>query len=451
MTTLLAFLFALTLLIAIHEYGHYRVAVACGVKVLRFSIGFGPVILRHQRTPQSTEFVLSAVPLGGYVRMLDEREGEVAPEDRAMAFNNRPLAARVAIVAAGPLANLLLAVALYAAVNWVGLSQPAAVLAPPVAGSVAEQAGLRGRETVHSVERDGQVRPVETLEGLRWEIVNGVLEGQDLILSARDGQGVERQFRLRTSTIDSKDVSPDLVRQVGITGPWTEPVVGQIRPDSAAARSGLAPDDRVLSVDGRTVTDAVQLRAWIRDSGAAGRTQTQTWEIARSGQVQTIEIKPEVVAEKGKTVGLIGAYLGKMPHMVTPDMGPVESVVKAVEQTADMSWLTLKTLFKMVIGQASLANITGPITIADYAGKSASLGVIPFAVFLALISVSLGVMNLLPLPMLDGGHLMYYLWEGVTGKPVSDLWLDRLQRLGLALLLTLMALALFNDISRIIG
>jgi regulator of sigma E protease len=229
MTTLLAFLFALTLLIAIHEYGHYRVAVACGVKVLRFSIGFGPVILRHQRTPQSTEFVLSAVPLGGYVRMLDEREGEVAPEDRAMAFNNRPLAARVAIVAAGPLANLLLAVALYAAVNWVGLSQPAAVLAPPVAGSVAEQAGLRGRETVHSVERDGQVRPVETLEGLRWEIVNGVLEGQDLILSARDGQGVERQFRLRTSTIDSKDVSPDLVRQVGITGPWTEPVVGQIR------------------------------------------------------------------------------------------------------------------------------------------------------------------------------------------------------------------------------
>jgi regulator of sigma E protease len=213
----------------------------------------------------------------------------------------------------------------------------------------------------------------------------------------------------------------------------------------------LAPDDRVLSVDGRTVTDAVQLRAWIRDSGAAGRTQTQTWEIARSGQVQTIEIKPEVVAEKGKTVGLIGAYLGKMPHMVTPDMGPVESVVKAVEQTADMSWLTLKTLFKMVIGQASLANITGPITIADYAGKSASLGVIPFAVFLALISVSLGVMNLLPLPMLDGGHLMYYLWEGVTGKPVSDLWLDRLQRLGLALLLTLMALALFNDISRIIG
>jgi regulator of sigma E protease len=451
MLTVFSFVFALAVLIAIHEYGHYRVAVACGVKVLRFSIGFGPSLYRWQKKGSPTEFVIGAIPLGGYVKMLDERESPVEAGERHLAFNTQPLKSRAAIVLAGPVANLLLAVCLYFAVSWVGVPEPRAVLASPPPKSLAAQAGLRGRETVESVQIQDETVPIESLEALRWQLIQAALDGKDVSLSARLESGAKRSFQLPLSRLQVKEVTPELIREIGVNSPWTAPLLGQIQPASAAERGGLMLGDLVLSVGDLAVVDGAQLREWIVASGVKGEAEAQTWTVQRAGQVVTLSVTPEMKIEGEKRVARIGAFIGDMPAMVTIDRGFWGSWVRGVEQTAEVSSMTLSMMFKIATGQASLKNLSGPITIADYAGKSAHLGVIPFLVFLALISVSLGVLNLLPLPMLDGGHLMYYLWEGITGRPVSDLWLDRLQRLGLAVLLLMMSAALYNDVIRIIG
>ena len=451
--TIVAFIVALGLLIAVHEYGHYRVAVACGVKVLRFSVGFGKPLLSWRPKGSPTEFVLGAFPLGGYVRMLDEREAPVPAEERHLAFNTQPLRSRAAIVAAGPIANLLLAVLLYSLVNWNGVEEPKALLASPVAGSVAQSAGLRGGELVERAALGSDdMEPVRSFEDLRWLLTRGALEGVPVRLDVLPRPGAaHREILLDMSQIDAREADAQLFRKIGILGPWTRPVLGEVMAGSAAERAGLRQGDTVLRLGAIDVVDGQQLRELIRQSVRGTEPLAQPWRIERAGQVLTVDVLPEAKAEPGATVGRIGAYVGAAPEFVTVEYGVLEGAWAGVVKTWDVSILTLRMMGRMVIGEASLKNLSGPLTIADYAGRSASLGLTQYLVFLALISVSLGVLNLLPLPVLDGGHLMYYLWEGVTGRGVSDAWMERLQRAGVAVLLLMMSIALFNDVTRLFG
>jgi regulator of sigma E protease len=452
MTTLLAFLVAIALLVAIHEWGHFQMARLCGVKVLRFSVGFGPALWQWTSPKTGTQFVLAAVPLGGYVKMLDAREAPVPPQELALAFNTQPLRNRFAIVAAGPLANLVLAVVLYSAVHWLGMVEPEARLAQPVPGSIAAQAGLRGGEHVDAVgfAPDDMV-DVASFEDLRWWLTRAALGSRDLYLQYSHAQRAsDAEAVLRFGDFQAGQADASLFRAIGITGPFAPARVGNVRSGTAAEEAGLIDGDLVLAVDQVVIVDAAQLRALIRESGRVAAPRAQSWRILRDGTEQTLVVTPRLDSDAGERIGRIGAIIGDQPATVVVRSGPLEGVVKAVEKTWEVSALTLAMLGKMVIGEASLKNLSGPITIADYAGRSAALGLTQYLVFLALISVSLGVLNLLPLPVLDGGHLMYYLWEGLTGREISEAWMSRLQRMGLAALMVMMSVALFNDIHRLI-
>jgi membrane-associated protease RseP (regulator of RpoE activity) len=365
--SIVAFLFVIAVLITIHEWGHYRMAALVGVRVIRFSIGFGKPLLTWtpkrqpllSGVPQTTEFVIAALPFGGYVKMQDEREPDqpaITESELPHAFNRQPLWARAAIVLAGPFANFVLAIFLFSIVNWMGMTLP--------------------------------------------------------------------QARLT-----------------------------QVLPDGAAAVAHLQIDDLVLSVDEQKITDSFQLRELIRKSNIGA---VQKWHIERGGVAQMLFVTPRVESENseflGKSqIGRVGAVIGSPKAMVDVRYGPIDGLVLGALKTWELSGLTLRTLGKMLIGEASLKNLTGPVTVAEYSGKTAAIGLTTFMLFLGLMSVSLGVLNLLPLPMLDGGHLMYYLWEWLTGKSVSDAWLDKLQRVGFGFLIFLTLLALYNDLVRLLG
>ncbi len=447
MTTLLAFIVTIGILVVIHEYGHYQVARWCGVKVLRFSVGFGKVVYQRQGK-DGTEWALSAIPLGGYVKMLDEREGDVAPEDLPMAFNRKPVLQRMAIVVAGPLANLLLAIVLYWALFVHGVTVLKPIVAAPAANTPAAIAGLTDGETVVAVNGTA----IEDWQGLHWELLKqGLREGRvALETRAHDGDISFRQIDL--AGIDLADAESDPLARIGLKRflPAFPAVIGQLVPDGRAEQAGMQAGDRVLAINDIDIATWEDMVAQVR----AHPERALNLRIERAGQTLSLSVTPETAQEGSQSIGRIGAaphvdeaLLGQLRGEVR--FGPVESLRRALHRTWDLSTFSLEMLGRLVIGQASLKNISGPVTIADYAGRSAEAGLSAFVGFLALISVSLAVLNLLPIPLLDGGHLLYYAAEFVTGRPVPDSVQEVGQKIGAALLATLMIFALFNDIQRL--
>jgi regulator of sigma E protease len=442
------FVLAVGVLIIFHEFGHFWIARRMGVKVLRFSVGFGTPLWRYQKSPEDTEFVVCALPLGGYVKMVDEREGEVAPKDLPYAFNRQPLLSRVAIVAAGPAFNFVLAILLH----WIVLVSGEVGLKPIVGSvepdSLAAQAGFQKGDEIVAIE--GERAPT-------WNQVFSLLFAQvaqhhyvqvEVITPAGDKQ-------IRTLEIPQElTENPNLLGQkLGLRPlePPLPPVIDKVEPGSPAEAAGLKPGDRIVGVDGASIEEWRQLVEIVR----ANPKRPLEVVVERQGQTLTITLTPAgVQSQDGKLQGRIGAGVKVPPglydpYQVTYRLGPLEALTTAVEKTAEFSWLTLKMLGKMLIGQASIQNLSGPISIAQYAGQSAALGMSYFFKFLAVISISLGVVNLLPIPVLDGGHLAFYLVEGVRGKPLSDQAIARFQQLGMAILIALMALAIFLDIQRL--
>ena len=448
LTSLLAFLVTLGVLIAVHEYGHYQVARWCGVKVLRFSIGFGRVVWRRQPQADGTEFTLSALPLGGYVRMLDSREGSVSPSERGQAFDLKPLHHRAAVVAAGPLANLGLAVLLFAMVNWVGTEEPRAQMAAPLPGSLAEQAGLRTGDWVRAVSVDDQPwRDVLSLGDLHGQLAQAALLRQSVQLEVTDNQGGRRrELRLALDKLNDAELNDAARRQVGLGGAYAEPVLDLVVVGGPADQAGLKAGDRILAVAGQVVDDAAQITELVRATPAGTPLQLS---IERAGVVRQINVTPRHDMDAGHSIARIDVRFQATRELVR--LGIIAGLTRATGQVWDTSVMSVRLLGRMLVGQASLRNLSGPLTIADVAGQAARKGLTYYLGLLALVSVSLGVLNLLPLPMLDGGLLMYYLFEGVTGRPVSDLWLKWLQRGGALVLLMMMSIALSNDVARHLG
>jgi len=451
--TVLAFLVALAVLIAVHEYGHYRMAVACDVKVLQFSIGLGRPIWRWRssrpRLGQDTEFVVGWIPLGGYVRMLDETESEVPAHERERAFNRQNLWRRSAIVAAGPLANLFLAFVLLWGLNVWGVSQPQAILAKPVPASIADQAGLRSGDTVLSVATDGGTpQDIYSMPDLNWTLMQNAGAVLDLLVQSRDS-GKQRQLQLDLTQAHTDTSDAQWLRSLGFQGAWTAPVVTEVVPASVAQAAGIKRGDRVLRVDGKAPEDASELRQLIRQAGQTDPPKVQIWEVQRRGDsALLIEVKPERAQEGPSWVGRVGVRLGEPPAQTVVRHGPLQAAQLAAQRCWELSVTTLKIFARMLVGQASWGNLSGPVTMAEQAGQSAQQGWTTFLAFLAFVSIGLAVLNLLPIPILDGGHLMCYLWEAVTGSPPAKAWMAGLQKVGLAAVLSLMAVALYNDVAR---
>ncbi len=442
-----AFALSLGPLIVFHELGHYWLAKALGVKVLRFSVGFGKPLFSRKFGPDQTEWALAAFPLGGYVKMLDEREGPVSVSELPRAFNRQTVWRRALIVVAGPLANLILAVLLYWGLFIHGVNEPKPVLAQPPAATAAAHAGVQDGELVRAVSGDA----VTTLEEFRWQMMRRIADQQPVTLEVINRQG-EIAFRnLDTHAVAVSDLDGNFTRILGLVPfrPVLKPIIGTVMPGSVAESSGLQSGDRVVSVNAKPVASFQELAMAIRASANTSLMLT----LERNGQSLEVSVIPKGEVEAGETIGRIGIAGVDDPDaraalMVKVELSPFAALQKATQQTWDMSIFTVRMIGRMLIGELSWRNISGPVTIAEYAGQSAKLGLDYFLKFLALISISLGVLNLLPIPILDGGHLLYYLVEVIKGGPLSERAMEFGQRIGLVLLALLMAFAFFNDISR---
>lgn len=450
MMTFLAFIVAIVVLVVFHELGHYWVARLCNVKVLRFSVGFGKVVYARHFRGGETEWALSAIPLGGYVKMLDEREGEVDEAELPRAFNRQPVLKRMAIVVAGPLANLLLAILMYWALFIYGVPGIKARLGEPLPETPAAASMLLPRSTLLSIEG----RKTPSWQEVRWVLLDLALQKQPARLELQDEAGQSYQRVLPTDTLSAADLDGDFLKKLGLQPyqPPIFPVIDKVLDGGVAQRAGLQAGDRILSAGGQAISLWDDFVAVVRSHPA----QHILLEIDRGGALITVSLEPEVAVEAGKQIGKIGAApridrAAFDAMLVDVRYPPLEAMVEAIRKTWETAVVSLKMMGKMILGEVSIKNLSGPITIADYAGQSAQLGLGAYIGFLALISISLGVLNLLPVPLLDGGHLLYYTVELLKGSPVSERVWDVGQRVGIALLVTMMAFAMYNDISRLIS
>jgi regulator of sigma E protease len=455
--TALAFVVCLGSLVIFHELGHYLVARWCGVKVLRFSVGMGKVVWSRRFGPDRTEWAVSALPLGGYVKMLDAREGDLSglpPEDLKREFTRQNVWKRIAIVAAGPLANFLIAIVLFAGLYMHGVEEPTSKISVrqtvDAAPAAAWAAGLRSGDVVTAVNE----QPVAVWSELRWSLIQAAIDKQDARVAVeRVGQG-RFTFVLPAAALAALDLEGDVLGKLGVGVSRPTPVVQQVIAGGPADRAGLLVGDLLVAVDGTPVADGIAFIDIIRAS--AGKTVQVA--VRRAGQPLLLAMTPQAEALKGEakagkgtvTVGKISAYVALQPDMISVPSSPVAAVGKAVGRVWETCTMTLKMIGKMITGEVSLKNVTGPITIADYAGQTARMGAASYLSFIAFISISLGVMNLLPIPVLDGGHLLYYSLEVLTGRSVPERFGEIAQRVGMGLLLTLMLLAVFNDVARLL-
>ena len=447
--SLLWFLVAIGVLVTIHEFGHFWVARRLGVKVLRFSVGFGRPLWSRRFGRDQTEFMVATIPLGGYVKMLDEREAPVAPHEQARAFNRKPVGTRMAVVVAGPLFNFLFAILAYWLMFVTGVPGIKPVVGEIQPASIAASAGFQHGDEILSI--DG--RDVASWDLVLVQLLEAALDRRE---SAVEVESPEQGRRLLV--LDLRD-APEVLDKGGVLqnlglSPWMlrlAPVIDRTLEGGAAAAAGLQPGDRVLSADGQVIEHWSEWVEYVRarpEQAIALRVQRGDTEVA-------LRLVPEAVREGDATHGRIGAYVrvpeGEHPLRVTVRHGPLESVPEALHKTWSMTTLTLRTLWAMLTGRASVENISGPISIAQYAGMSATIGLAYFLGFLAVVSISLGILNLLPIPILDGGHLMYYCIELFKGSPVSEATQALGQQVGILMLIGLMVLAFYNDLARLLG
>ncbi len=448
--TIGAFVVALAVLIVVHEYGHYLVARLCGVKVLRFSMGFGRPLWSVRRGRDRTEWVIAALPLGGYVKMLDEHEGPVAPAEVHRAFNRQSVWRRIAIVVAGPAANFILAIVLYWMLFVGGVQEAKPILAAPNPGTAAEASGLQRGETILRINGES----VSSWQQVRWRLLQLGVEKQPAQIEVIDEKQRLTLRSLDLSRFEVDGLEGDPLARLGLRlfRPDVAPIIGMVVPGSVAEAAGLHAGDRIDAIDGK------EIRVWEEVVAAVRARPGDRVQLAVSRGEAKIELglRPEVVQQGGERFGRIGAAPRVDPEAMKEFItvvryGPATAIAMAFGRTWEMSVFSLKMLGKMVLGEISWRNLSGPVTIADYAGQTAQLGLGAYAAFLALISISLGVLNLLPIPLLDGGHLLYYVAEIFKGSPVSERTMELGQRLGLTLLLFLMAFALYNDFNRLLA
>jgi regulator of sigma E protease len=449
MIYVVAFIVTVGILVVIHEFGHYLVARWLDVKILRFSVGFGRPIWMKRAGRDQTEWAIARIPLGGYVKMADEREGEVSPEDLPRAFNRKPAWARILIVLAGPAANFLFAIVAYWVLFVAGMPGLKPVLGDSVPNTPAAAAGLANGDIITAIGGE----PAQTWSDVRWLLLKEAVRHAPTEIVVEDGRGLHSTRSLDLAGLARDDLDRDFLGKLGLRPyrPQAPAVLGRVLPDSAAERAGLRQGDRVRSVNGKAVESWYDFTAQVAPN--AGKPIVLV--IERDGRNLAITAQPEVVSEGGTRFGRLGVEAPESLKRETERMttivryGPVAALGQAAYKVADLSVFSLKMLGRMVVGDVSWKNLSGPITIADYAGQSVQLGWVASLVFLALVSVSLGVLNLLPVPLLDGGHLVYYFAEILKGSPVSERTMEIGQRVGLALLLGLTVFAFYNDINRL--
>ena len=448
--TIIAFAVALGVLIVVHELGHYLVARWAGVKVLRFSLGFGKPLITKRYGSDQTEWVIAAFPLGGFVKMLDEREGEVAPHELSRAFNTQSVYRRFAIVLAGPMANFLLAIALFWLLFMIGVPGAKPIIGEVAANTAAGLAGLKPQQTISKIND----KAMTNWSDVRWQLLKEAVHKNDALLEVINVDGKLSQHNLSMRGLSTEELDKDFFPKLGLVPyrPKLDPIMGDMAPGGAAAAAGLKPQDKILSVDGVPLSTWGDFVRLVRKSPGL----PLKLDILRGEQALSVTLTPRSVQENDENVGKIGAGPWVAPEVLATleakvSYGPVEALGKGIAKTWDSAIFTLEMLGRMIMGQVSWKNISGPITIADYAGQSANLGFMPYLAFVAAISIGLGIMNLLPIPLLDGGHLMYYMAEIIRGRPPTEQAMAIGQQIGIALLLTLMTFAFYNDINRLLS